>query len=150
MIFAQSDGIELVLLNHTCTRGPSFTRMQDFLKNPSVTLNQLLRDPRGAGLQETFQCLSVLPSACTYIRLSPIRSVVSYSGSIPPTPNVFTDSGPHIKWLLGGLIRVALAFKYHLPFTPLDPYRVGARVYCLNLQPWYTSYKLPEYVVAYF
>ena len=25
-----------------------------------------------------------------------------------------------------------------------------ARVYYLNLQPWFTSYELPEYVVAYF
>ena len=30
MVFAQTDGIEMVLLNHTCTRGPSVTRMQDF------------------------------------------------------------------------------------------------------------------------
>ena len=30
MVFAQTDGIELVLLNHTRTRGPSVTRMQDF------------------------------------------------------------------------------------------------------------------------
>ena len=30
MVFAQTDGIELVLLNHTCTRGPSVTRMRDF------------------------------------------------------------------------------------------------------------------------
>ena len=26
---------------------------------------------------------------------------------------------------------------------------VGVKVYYLNLQPWYTSYELPEYVVAY-
>jgi hypothetical protein len=32
MVFAQTDGIELVLLNHTCTRGPSVTRMQDFYR----------------------------------------------------------------------------------------------------------------------
>ena len=32
MVFAQTDGIELVLLNHTCTRGPSVTRMRDFFK----------------------------------------------------------------------------------------------------------------------
>ena len=30
VVFAQTDGIELVLLNHTCTRGPSVTRMRDF------------------------------------------------------------------------------------------------------------------------
>ena len=30
MVFAQTDGIELVLLNHTCTRGPSVTRKRDF------------------------------------------------------------------------------------------------------------------------
>ena len=32
MVFAQTDGIESVLLNHTCTRGPSVTRMRDFFK----------------------------------------------------------------------------------------------------------------------
>ena len=31
MVFAQADDIELVLLNHTCTRGPSVTRMRYFL-----------------------------------------------------------------------------------------------------------------------
>ena len=30
IVFAQTDGIDLVLLNHTCTRGPSVTRMPDF------------------------------------------------------------------------------------------------------------------------
>ena len=30
MVFAQTDGIESVLLNHTRTRGPSVTRMRDF------------------------------------------------------------------------------------------------------------------------
>ena len=30
MIFAQTDGIVSVLLDHTCTRGPSVTRMWDF------------------------------------------------------------------------------------------------------------------------
>ena len=31
MVFAQTDGIESVLLNHTRTRGPSVTCMRDFL-----------------------------------------------------------------------------------------------------------------------
>ena len=31
MVFAQTDGIVLVLLDHTRTRGPSVARMQDFL-----------------------------------------------------------------------------------------------------------------------
>ena len=30
MAFTQTDGIEMVLLNHTRTRGPSVFRMQDF------------------------------------------------------------------------------------------------------------------------
>ena len=30
MVFTQTDGIELVLLNNTCTRGPSVIRMGDF------------------------------------------------------------------------------------------------------------------------
>ena len=31
IVFAQTDGIESVLLNHTRTRGPSVTRRRDFL-----------------------------------------------------------------------------------------------------------------------
>ena len=49
-----TDGIELVLLNHTCTRGPSVTRMRDFLTKvvrrtygptdrPTTRLLELLR-----------------------------------------------------------------------------------------------------------
>ena len=30
MVFAETDGIELVLLNHTCTREPSVICMRDF------------------------------------------------------------------------------------------------------------------------
>ena len=30
MVLTKTNGIESVLLNHTCTRGPSVTRMQDF------------------------------------------------------------------------------------------------------------------------
>ena len=45
MVFAQTDGIELVLLNHTCTRGPSVTRMRDFYSNPSsCSLNYVFND----------------------------------------------------------------------------------------------------------
>ena len=30
MVLTKTHGIESVLLNHTCTRGPSVTRMRDF------------------------------------------------------------------------------------------------------------------------
>ena len=52
-----------------------------------------LLDPRGAGLQESFQ----FPSVRTYERTSPFGLVVSYSANIPHTPNIFTDSGNPIK-----------------------------------------------------
>ena len=58
-----------------------------------------LLDPRGADLQEAFKFV--------YIRLSPIRSFVSYSANIPRTTNMLTDSGPPKKLLLWGLVRGA-------------------------------------------
>ena len=42
MVFAQTDGIELVLLNHTCTRGPSVTRMRDFFYTLGVSIKKIL------------------------------------------------------------------------------------------------------------
>ena len=38
MVFAQTDGIVSVLLDHTRTRGPSVARMRDFLNVSSLTL----------------------------------------------------------------------------------------------------------------
>ena len=37
MILTETHGIESVLLNHTCTRGPSVTRMQDFFLESGET-----------------------------------------------------------------------------------------------------------------
>ena len=53
-----------------------------------------LPDPRGAGLQEDFQLLSVCTSVQTYVSFG---LVVSYSANIPQAPHIFTDSGPPIK-----------------------------------------------------
>ena len=48
-------------------------------------------------------------------------TLLSYSPNIPWTPNIFTDSGPPIKGLLGGLIRGA-------PNPPNPPYG-GSKIY---------------------
>ena len=69
MVFAQteSDGIELVLLNHTCTRGPSVTRMQDFFWCSTVLNNKYIFHL--AQLQICMETKYVLPIALgsTYI-----------------------------------------------------------------------------------
>ena len=84
----------------------------------TVVHNQFLPDPRRAGLHEAFQFSFVRTSVCT----SPIRSVVSYSANITRTPNIYTDSGPPIKRLVGGLIRGAP--------TPLTPPMGGPKYFC--------------------
>jgi hypothetical protein len=38
MVLTETHGIESVLLNHTCMRGPSVTRMQDFMQAAGQTL----------------------------------------------------------------------------------------------------------------
>ena len=77
-----------------------------------------LPDPRGAGLHEAFQISSVRP----YVRTSPhYISVLSYTPNLPWTPNIFTDSGTPMYWLLGGQIPSS-------PDPPNPPYG-GAQKY---------------------
>ena len=66
-----------------------------------------LPDPRGASLHEAFQFSSVRPSVRLYIRTSPFGLVLSYTANLPRTHNIFTDSEPPIKLLIGVLIRGA-------------------------------------------
>ena len=47
---------------------------------------------------------------------------MSYLANVPWTPNIFTDSGPPIKWLLGGLITGA-------PDPSNPPYGGGAEIF---------------------
>ena len=77
------------------------------------------RTPEGPAYTRLF---NICPSVRPYVGTSPIRSVLSYFANIPQTPNIFTDSGPPIKLLLGGLIRGA-------PNPPNPPYGGGAKIY---------------------
>ena len=56
--------------------------------------------------------------------------------NIPRTPNIFTDSGTPIKWLIWGLIRGA-------PDPPNPPYRGGPK-YVLGGYDWWTILTLIE------
>ena len=91
-----------------------------------------LPDPRpSASLQETFKFLSVRTSLRTFVHTS-VRMSVSNSfscvllGQYTSDPNIFTDSGPPLKWLLGGLIRGA-------PDPPNPPYGGGGKIYFWGL-----------------
>ena len=64
-----------------------------------------LTNPRGAGLHEAFQILSVRKYVHPY--LSTLVCVLSYRANIHLNPNIFTDAGPLIKWPLGRQIRGA-------------------------------------------
>ena len=65
----------------------------------------ILPDPRGAGLYQgsIFVCLLVRLFVClfvrSFVRPSPLVKVDANTAITLRTPNIFTDSEPHIKWL---------------------------------------------------
>ena len=85
----------------------------------SFSIDPALRPGRFIVLKCLFVCLCVCLWTCPapYI----FSWWMSYSANIPGTPNIFTDSGPPIKWLLGGLVRGAP--------DPHNPPYGGAEIY---------------------
>ena len=69
MVFAQTDGIESLLLNHTHTRGPSVTRMRDFFLYmidltkvrylPIIFTNRIIAQQQNTYLTSIFSIVSL-------------------------------------------------------------------------------------------